>query len=383
MLQMVQMSPEELAFWRSLLAPFPGIALSVKRIGGTELTYIDKRSLANRLDTVVGPGGWYAKYRDEGGRGLIFALSIRIPTADGPTWVTKEDGGSDEGMTKKVGGQQVEDVDNNFKSETTNSFRRAAQDAWGIGRYLYQRGIPDWLDPNCPAEAVCGPAPASSAPPAVQVPVVVPEPSRANVLAPTPVERIDIPTAGPNVFPWAKAMESKFKTNLVNGMKEGADPPQVSTRTRSTPGPRRPSTRSAERRSITSRRCGTTRASSITSRRPTRSSRPPKSPCRHRRPSCRRTRAIRWLRCAMELVTKLGFLFEKQTGQKATNEQLLAVFQAAAAECMNAAGHVGEVPESLKSVTDSVWLKNVLALVDENINKVSVVASEVASECPF
>ncbi len=70
--------------------------------------------------------------------------------------MSKEDGGSDEEMTKKQGGQQIKDVDNSFKSELTNAFRRAAQDAWGIGRYLYQKGVPLFLDPSIPAEAICG-----------------------------------------------------------------------------------------------------------------------------------------------------------------------------------------------------------------------------------
>jgi len=48
-------------------------------------------------------------------------------------------------MIKRAG---VEDEDNDFKSEFTNAFRRAAQDAWGIGRYLYNKGVPGWLDPN-------------------------------------------------------------------------------------------------------------------------------------------------------------------------------------------------------------------------------------------
>ena len=199
----VKMTREQLEFWRELLAPFPGEALSVKSVGGRDLTYIDKRSLANRLDSVVGPNGWYAEYRDAGGRGLICKLFIYVPMPDGTWgWMSKEDGGSDEEMTKKQGGQQIKDVDNSFKSELTNAFRRAAQDAWGIGRYLYQKGIPLFLDPSIPAEAICGEGPArptpvaSSAAQASEVHGHAHEAtidhahaSRANVAVRTPVER--------------------------------------------------------------------------------------------------------------------------------------------------------------------------------------------------
>ena len=40
------------------------------------------------------------------------------------------------------------DADNDEKSGYTNALRRAAQDAWGIGRYLYNKGIPGFIDPN-------------------------------------------------------------------------------------------------------------------------------------------------------------------------------------------------------------------------------------------
>jgi hypothetical protein len=243
----VKMSREQLEFWRELLAPFPGDALSVKKMGGTELTYIDKRSLANRLDSIVGPTGWYPEYRDAGGRGLICKLFLYVPMPDGTwAWMSKEDGGSDEGMTKKVGGQQVEDTDNSFKSELTNAFRRAAQDAWGIGRYLYQKGIPIFLDPSIPAESICGEvAPANSVHGVAQtiahadreIPKEKGErdrTARAKVAAPAPaVERINLPPAGRDVYAWVRNMESRFRTSLLNRIKEatsirGLDPTRMS-----------------------------------------------------------------------------------------------------------------------------------------------------------
>jgi hypothetical protein len=53
----VSMAPHQLAFWRELLAPFPKEVLSETSRGGKKLTYIDKRSITNRLDSVLGPDG--------------------------------------------------------------------------------------------------------------------------------------------------------------------------------------------------------------------------------------------------------------------------------------------------------------------------------------
>jgi hypothetical protein len=161
-----------------------------------------------------------------------------VPDSDGEwVWVTKEDGGSDEGMTKKVGGQHVEDTDNSFKSEFTNAFRRACQDAWGVGRYLYGEGVPLWLDPSIPTEAIYGqPEPSGTRRPRAEYddapapPIVTRDPApqpqsqeRANVAAPTPAERIDIPATGRDVYAWARVMEQRFRTKILGGMQQGAE----------------------------------------------------------------------------------------------------------------------------------------------------------------
>jgi hypothetical protein len=192
---MIQMSPKQLEFWRALCAPFADHELSVKKINGNDLTYIDKRSLSNRLDTVCGPHGWYPEYRDAGGRSLICKLHILVPTSDNVwLWIAKEDGGGEESMTKKVAGNQVEDVDNNLKSEFTNAFRRAAQDAWGIGRYLYNKGVPAWFDRNAQPEDALKPQGSSEPSPADD------RRSRAGLDDATASDRIDIPAAGPQVY---------------------------------------------------------------------------------------------------------------------------------------------------------------------------------------
>ncbi|WP_145952053.1 hypothetical protein [Paludisphaera borealis] len=108
-------------FWRELLVPFHPHEFSVKKVGGRGLTYIDKRSLANRLDSVDGPDGWFTEHRDEGGRGLVYGLHLRIPMDNGSwSFMHKEMGVAHEGMVKKIGGDRVEELDNDFKPSRLN-----------------------------------------------------------------------------------------------------------------------------------------------------------------------------------------------------------------------------------------------------------------------
>src|SRR4051812_25683074 len=150
------MTPLQLDFWRALCAPFPDNELStVSGRGGKTLTYIDKRALENRLDDVCGPFGWSPKY-EATARGYKCELSILCPMGNGAwVWHAKEDGAGFEEMGSKNRdtGEWEADVDNDEKSGYTNALRRAAQDAWGIGRSLYKKGVPALLMAGDPSTA--------------------------------------------------------------------------------------------------------------------------------------------------------------------------------------------------------------------------------------
>ena len=153
----VKMTIRQLAFWQELFAPFNPEELSeVPARGGKKmLTYIDKRALSNRLDSVCGPDGWDVSY-EATARGYKCRIGILVPTqGEASVWHYKEDGAGFEEMGSKnrETGEFEYDVDNDEKSGYTNAFRRAAQDAWGIGRYLYRKGIPTFLDPNAGSPA--------------------------------------------------------------------------------------------------------------------------------------------------------------------------------------------------------------------------------------
>jgi hypothetical protein len=180
-------------FYNALFAPFHDDELSeVEGRGSKKLTYIDKRALENRLDTVCGPDGWRPEYRFENGV-YICTLSILVPgpearpgsspySPSGWIWVSMEVGGGNEGMIKKVIGEITEDTDNDAKSFFTNALRRAAQDAWG-------KGVSLWYDPdNRPLNASL-PARAIEQEPEV---------------APTP-EAVATPPDGPTSIPSSQA----------------------------------------------------------------------------------------------------------------------------------------------------------------------------------
>lgn len=77
---MVEQSELQSAFWHALLAPFHDHELSeVTGRGPKALTYVDKRAIENRLDTVCGPDGWYPRYKSAEAGLIICSLSIFVP----------------------------------------------------------------------------------------------------------------------------------------------------------------------------------------------------------------------------------------------------------------------------------------------------------------
>lgn len=117
--------------WAALAAPFATVKERTGG-GGLKLQYITARQAMNRLDSVLGPENWedsYAETKD----GLCCSITITLP--DGRR-VTKSDGG---------GFADMKEDDDTEKSGYSSSFKRAAV-KFGVGRYLYQDGLPDFVD---------------------------------------------------------------------------------------------------------------------------------------------------------------------------------------------------------------------------------------------
>jgi hypothetical protein len=83
------------------------------------VAFINLRAIMDRLDDIIGVGGWKNEYAPGPCGGVICGISIHI----NDEWVTKWDGADN---------TEVESV----KGGLTGAMKRAAVQ-WGIGRYLY------------------------------------------------------------------------------------------------------------------------------------------------------------------------------------------------------------------------------------------------------
>lgn len=95
------------------------------------LAYLDARAIMNRLDAVVGIGGWRDSYRESHGPkpGVECCLELKI----GDEWIGKCDAADQTDIESVKGGY-------------SDALKRAAV-KWGIGRYLYSIPV-QWADLN-------------------------------------------------------------------------------------------------------------------------------------------------------------------------------------------------------------------------------------------
>lgn len=101
--------------------------------GGHELPYVTARVVMNRLDEVLGPANWWDEYVPYDNY-VICKLTILLP--DGRT-LTRCDAG---------GFAQTPDASDYEKGGFSDAFKRAAV-KFGVGRYLYNDGRPDFVVP--------------------------------------------------------------------------------------------------------------------------------------------------------------------------------------------------------------------------------------------
>ena len=117
--------------YKRLSAPFPEAMIkwyagvfNKDRTKALPLAYIDARDVMDRLDEVLGPGGWTTTFREDlAGRTVICRLALRLNGVE----VWREDVG-EESDQKEEG--------NRRKAAFSNALKRAAVQ-FGIGRYIY------------------------------------------------------------------------------------------------------------------------------------------------------------------------------------------------------------------------------------------------------
>lgn len=133
---MSEHAPTAPAVQAALLAPFPADVVSwkpqsVKGNRALATAYIDARDVMDRLDSVVGIGGWTDSYKLLPDGNVACTLAVTV----GGEWVSKED----------VGGPSDQpDGGDRMKSAYSDALKRAAV-KFGVGRFLYS--LPSqWCD---------------------------------------------------------------------------------------------------------------------------------------------------------------------------------------------------------------------------------------------
>jgi hypothetical protein len=130
-----------------LCAPFPPELIEmIPGRGGEQFASVDARAYFNRLDEQL-PFGWRDSYRMEeialpGGEKVPVCVCTLELSIDGQ-WIPRSAGATIRFMTEKVHGEQKDDIRNSVKTMFTESFKLAAA-KFGIGRYLYRQGVPDY-----------------------------------------------------------------------------------------------------------------------------------------------------------------------------------------------------------------------------------------------
>ena len=184
----------------ALAAPFENQEVRVRSQGGRQLHYITARTAMNRLDAVLGPENWWDEYCP-GENSVLCRLTVRLP--DGSI-LTKADAGGYAGMP---------DSGDDDKSGFSDSFKRAAV-KFGVGRYLYRDGVPDYSRERDPASV----APVVALPEVPQPPASSTEPTSPRP-EPGPAPRSSsngaAPRSGRALFAWTKDQEQQHEVGLL------------------------------------------------------------------------------------------------------------------------------------------------------------------------
>jgi hypothetical protein len=362
------MTDEQHAFWRALTAPFPREAyLTRPGQGGKEFTYIKTQVIENRLDDVCGPGKWSTDFQ-ETTRGVICKLTIFPP-----------DGGV---VTKSWGGGFKNDMqteDSSYKTGFSNAFKATAS-KFGIGRDLYQVGMPSYCADlhNARASGMpqdgpsAGPGPQTQAPPQRQSygngdgHVDPPRPQYDNFKPPYGRAGTKAP------FAWGKNMGTHFKIDVLGKMIDYARKRKKPERTDQWDEGFLDEclAKTVEWIKGLDNYDGEFGGNGA----PVAEAAPSGKPADFRG-------------VISSIVAATVALSNKMHGRPPTESEIVAMIGEVASSVVNGSGHRGEVLQSLKGCTDGVWLKNILADLNKRISEAAQYdAGDVAeedSDCPF
>lgn len=195
----------------ALAAPFASHEVKVRPQAGRQLHYITARTAMNRLDSVLGPENWWDSYQPSE-HSVLCTLTIRLP--DGSI-LSKSDAGGYAGMS---------DQGDDDKSGYSDAFKRAAV-KFGVARYLYRDGVPEFVRERVAASApaVAVAAAEGSAPEASPRENSAPEPRSERDRARSPRSENGAsggivgtpPRSGRALFAWVKDQEQRHEVGLL------------------------------------------------------------------------------------------------------------------------------------------------------------------------
>jgi hypothetical protein len=364
-------------FWRELTAPFANEAYYwrwLDKAKTTKATYLKKRAIENRLDDVVGPGNWDTSYQADA-RGAICLLSIAAPDDNGAgTHSVKRGAG---------GGWSDNEIMSEAKRTTsgyTDAFKAAAN-ALGIGRDLYNEGMPQYCSDlhggfasgtpqmdgtQAPRQQ---PAPAIAPPAATQQDPAGRQPPRYGFLPP-------FGKPGKPVYAWAKSMGDWFSVDVLKKMGDYA---KTKGQTDYTGDWDEQFSNEVLRKSEEWLKKLPNYRGELNDQgsQPSPAAAPVAAAPLASPDMSGRKRAI------AAAVTSLLYA---RSGRPPTDGETIAAIGEIAASVLNGSGHRGEVLESLKHCTDDRWLGNILAEAQRQIVALSKVSDKNAAaddDVPF
>lgn len=172
--------------------------------------YIKAPTAMNRLDSVLGPAGWWDDYRIIDELTVECSLSIRLP--DGSVLTKK-----DVGIRKPAKDARI-DPGCSWKAAYSDAFKRTAA-KFGIARHLCKCGFPEFVGRVLDGNAGNAPAPvAEQPPPATErtLPAQQSRPSRREASPGRPDRDDDaLPIGGSQFYRWAKSQDEQHQVGLL------------------------------------------------------------------------------------------------------------------------------------------------------------------------
>lgn len=364
---MDRMTEEQREFWRSLTAPFPRDAYKIRDgAKGKKFTYLDSRTIENRLDDVVGPENWDL-IQEETSRGVISRLALRVPGNDGNIVTVTRTGGG--------GFRQLQDNDSSYKSGFTSSFRSAAA-RFGIGRDLYGNGMPAYCADLHSGHASGMPSTgAGSGPP----PRDSRTSSNGNGYSNSNGGDMKPPygKTGKASYAWAKKASDHFQIDVLGRMIEYAKKRKKPERTDQWD--------EGFLDECLSKTVGWLKT--LDNYNGEFGQADPKEPAIDNTPQPRQQAQepgqIHSL--VAPITAAVNALIHKQTGRDATPAEIVACIQELASSVPDGNGVRGQVMQSLRNCQDGAWLKRILDAVNKRIQEIAQTADDAPldDDIPF